>query len=71
MDNDRAFSRRDCRFCSRTVDMSSLPGSWPMSLFRAGISRALLTGAETGTSAVGRGIPGEVGGLASGAELME
>ena len=51
--------------------MSNFPGTWPMSLFRAGMSRALLTGAETGVTAVGRGIPGEVGGLARGAELME
>lgn len=48
--------------------MSSFPGTCPMSLFRAGVSRALLT---RGTSAVGRGTPGDVGGLARGAELIE
>jgi len=71
MDKDLDFSSRDCRFCSNTTDMSILPGTCPTSLFRAGMSRAWLTGVDTGASTVGRGMPGEVGGLASGAELME
>ena len=46
MDRDLDFSKRDRRFCSKTIDMSTFLGTWPISLFRAGTSHALFAGGQ-------------------------